>query len=68
MDRKYGRAWKRIRDKYIRDHPFCEKCGGIAEEVHHIKPLKEGGNHYKENLMALCKHCHRMAHDIELED
>lgn len=24
--RCYGRAWKRIRDKYAAEHPFCEKC------------------------------------------
>jgi 5-methylcytosine-specific restriction protein A len=29
-----------------------------AEEVHHIKPLAQGGTHDDENLMALCKPCH----------
>ena len=24
--KKYGRAWKRIRDRYIREHPLCERC------------------------------------------
>ena len=24
--RRYGRAWKRIRDKYAAEHPFCELC------------------------------------------
>ena len=24
--RRYGRAWKRIRDKYVQEHPFCELC------------------------------------------
>ena len=24
--RRYGRAWKRIRDKYVQQHPFCELC------------------------------------------
>lgn len=61
--RRYGRAWKRIRDRYIEEHPFCELCYQkgkltIAEEVHHIKPLSEGGGSNVENLMALCKSCH----------
>lgn len=65
--RKYGRAWKRIRDKYVSQHPFCEKCfeKGIvvtAQEVHHIKPLSEGGTHDKENLISLCKSCHAKIH------
>ena len=37
--RRYGRAWKRIRDRHITQHPLCEMCkkkGRItpAEEVH----------------------------------
>ena len=48
--RRYGRAWKRIRDRYIAAHPLCEQCkraGKItpAEEVHHILPLSKGGTH-----------------------
>ena len=44
--RRYGRAWKRIRDRYIQEHPLCELCqqeGRLtpAEEVHHKKPLAE---------------------------
>ena len=61
--RRYGRAWKRIRDRYIAAHPLCEQCkraGKItpAEEVHHILPLSKGGTHVESNLMALCKRCH----------
>lgn len=61
--RRYGRAWKRIRDRYITAHPMCEECvrhGKLtpAEEVHHILPLSRGGNHNEENLMSLCKSCH----------
>lgn len=38
--RRYGRAWKRIRDSYVKSHPFCELCyeKGVlvrTEEVHH---------------------------------
>jgi 5-methylcytosine-specific restriction protein A len=62
-NKRYGRAWKRIRDKYIKAHPLCEECqrqGRLipAEEVHHIKPLSKGGGNEKENLMSLCKSCH----------
>lgn len=61
--RRYGRAWKRIRDSYISQHPLCEECerdGRLtkAEEVHHILPLSRGGTHDRSNLMALCKSCH----------
>lgn len=26
VNRKYGRAWKRIRDRYVAAHPLCEQC------------------------------------------
>lgn len=60
---RYGRAWKRIRDRYIKTHPLCEECfkrGRFteAQEVHHIRPLSQGGTHDEANLMALCKSCH----------
>ena len=61
--KRYGRAWKRIRDRYIAAHPLCEQCsrdGRLtpAQEVHHIKPLANGGTHDEGNLMALCTACH----------
>ena len=41
--RRYGRAWKRIHDKYASEYLFCELCfeRGLAvpvEEIHHKKP------------------------------
>ena len=67
VKRKYGRAWKRIRDKYAAEHPFCERCfeRGIlveTEEIHHKLPLSEGGTHDRSNLIALCKSCHSREH------
>ena len=61
--KRYGRAWKRIRDRYIAANPLCEECSRSgrltpAEEVHHKKPLASGGTHDEENLMALCSSCH----------
>lgn len=65
--RRYGRAWKRIRDKYVEEHPFCEMCmeEGVltkTEEVHHKIPLAEGGDHSKSNLISLCKVHHARIH------
>jgi HNH endonuclease len=65
--RRYGRVWKRVRDAYVKEHPFCEECFKKkilvpVEEVHHIKPLSEGGNHNKSNLISLCKSCHARIH------
>lgn len=67
INKKYGRAWKRIRDKYVSEHPFCELCfekGMLipTREVHHKRPLSEGGTHERSNLIALCKSCHAKIH------
>lgn len=67
VKRRYGRAWKRIRDAYAKEHPFCEECyrkGRLVpmEQVHHIRPLAEGGDHSRDNLIALCASCHSRIH------
>ena len=65
--RRYSRAWKRIRDRYISQYPLCEQCekdGKIvpAAEVHHKIPISQGGTHARENLMSLCRSCHTKIH------
>ena len=65
--RRYGRAWKRIRDSYVETHPLCERCLELGvlvptEEVHHKVPLSEGGTHSRTNLISLCKSCHAKIH------
>lgn len=72
VNKKYGRAWKRIRDRYAMAHPLCEKCleeGRLTlmEEVHHILPVSRGGSHDSSNLMSLCRSCHNRIH-IDLGD
>ena len=67
INKKYGRAWKRIRDRHITQHPLCEQCekdGRIvpAAEVHHKVPISKGGTHARENLMSLCRSCHNKIH------
>lgn len=65
--KRYGRSWKKIRDKYVRSHPYCELCfreGKMVpvEEVHHIVPLSRGGTNDESNLMSLCRSCHEKIH------
>lgn len=67
INKKYGRAWKRIRDRYVMAHPLCEMCqktGKLVptEEVHHKLPISQGGTHARDNLMALCRSCHTKIH------
>lgn len=48
--------------KYLKDNPKCEFCNNQAEEVHHIIPVVAGGTDNTDNLMSLCKHCHKLIH------
>lgn len=62
-NRRYGKAWRVTRKNYVAKQPLCEECfkRGVlkaVEEVHHIKPLSQGGTHDESNLMSLCKSCH----------
>ena len=64
---RYGRAWQRIRTRYIAAHPLCEKCAETgryvkAALVHHVKPIADGGTNDEENLMSLCVSCHEKIH------
>ena len=59
----YGRRWRKIRDLYISQHPVCERCLEAGryvpvDEVHHIRPVTEGGSHDEDNLISLCRSCH----------
>ena len=61
--KRYGSAWRKVRDSYRAAHPLCENClaqGRFTptQEVHHVKPLAQGGTNDYDNLRALCTPCH----------
>lgn len=65
--KRYGKAWRAIRKRYVAEHPLCEMClkenrMTKVEEVHHILPLSRGGTNDEDNLMSLCKSCHSKIH------
>ena len=47
------------------DFIACERCGGTAVDIHHIKFKGQGGSDEYVNLIALCRSCHQKAHGIE---
>lgn len=66
-NKKYGRAWREIRRRYVSAHPLCEMClkeGRLTpvDEVHHIVPVSRGGTNEFSNLMSLCQSCHTKKH------
>lgn len=49
----------------ISDFIPCEVCGSRAVDIHHVKSRGMGGSKYLdyiENLIALCRHHHDVAH------
>ena len=59
--------WRKLRNKYLQEHPQCELCGQLASEVHHREPLMKFRSNLQEmesmcfnpdNLIAVCHKCH----------
>lgn len=68
-ERGYDRRWEKVRDSYRASHPICERCYAYDRAtsenlVHHITPLPEGDRLSFDNLMSLCKNCHRALHRL----
>ena len=62
-ERGYTVQWEKIRKLFLMKNPLCADClnkGWVtpANEVHHVKALRNGGTHDSNNLMSLCKSCH----------
>ncbi|MDR2898694.1 MAG: AAA family ATPase [Clostridiales bacterium] len=61
--------WQKARTAYmISKYYICERCGGAATIVHHIKPITPENIHDPhitldpENLKAVCDDCHAIEH------
>jgi len=56
----YGARWKRLRIAQLKDDPWCNRCGGQACIVDHIKAHRgdEELGYDPDNLQSLCKPCH----------
>lgn len=64
-ERGYTYRWKKLRDRFIAQHPYCEQCfkeGKIvmATDIDHIVPHKGDRSllYDERNLQALCHECH----------
>lgn len=69
MPVEYGDNWKNIATQVKRrDNYTCQKCGrqfppfSTFLHVHHILPLSRGGSNTPENLITLCRDCHKDDH------
>jgi 5-methylcytosine-specific restriction endonuclease McrA len=42
---------------FLRDGHRCQYCGGYAENVDHVIPRVQGGQHQWDNVVAACRRC-----------
>ena len=55
--------WRRRRDRYLRRHRHCERCGSRrCLSVHHPNYDRIDGNELAEDLLCLCLICHSREH------
>jgi len=56
----YGRAWNKARSTWLGQHPYCQVCGHLANEVDHIRPHRGDRQLFwaRENWQSLCTSCH----------
>jgi 5-methylcytosine-specific restriction endonuclease McrA len=57
----YTKIYFRYFDYGESDRILCERCGSLATEIHHVYGRGKGKD-VIENLIALCRTCHNLAH------
>ena len=70
--RLQGRAWQKLRARWLQEHPVCVMCGTkspprvtLATILDHIRPRSKGGTEVESNLQALCKDCDRIKQALD---
>jgi 5-methylcytosine-specific restriction endonuclease McrA len=49
-------------DYAVPSEVMCERCGSLAVDIHHIQG-RGNDKDIIDNLMALCRKCHTLAHE-----
>ena len=62
MKGRYDAAWRAIRDRAIREHPWCIVCHAPGSPDNpltgdHITPRKHGGANRGDNVQVMCRAC-----------
>jgi 5-methylcytosine-specific restriction endonuclease McrA len=57
-------AYGRLRREILkRDHWRCQNCGSLQQlQIHHQELRSHSGSDVEDNLITLCKACHRRVH------
>lgn len=65
-----GSQWNKHRKEAVNERPFCAMCGTKENlQVHHVVPFRLTHDNGQDNLIPLCRKCHKvvetLTHDIE---
>jgi len=69
LKNRYGKDWPKIRESVFERDGYCCQCcksDGIILEVHHIIPFMITKDNSMDNLISLCKKCHRKVEAEEM--
>lgn len=44
---------------------FCQYCGEVASQVHHVKYPKRFGEEHPHSLIPVCERCHNISHGVQ---
>lgn len=59
-------AWQEQRNYALeRTSGFCQFCGEIASQVHHVQYPKRFGNEHPHSLVPVCERCHNISHGVQ---
>lgn len=59
MNREISTKFKKAKRGMMERKTKCHECENYATELHHIVAVEDGGTDDIENLMPLCKECHK---------
>lgn len=58
--------WQELRVVALaRTQGFCQYCGEIATQVHHVKYPKSFGEEHPHSLIPICSRCHNISHGVQ---
>lgn len=58
--------WSLQRDFALdRTSGYCQFCGEVASQVHHVKYPKRFGEEHPHSLIPVCERCHNISHGVQ---
>jgi hypothetical protein len=58
--------WQELRKVALaRTQGFCQYCGELADQVHHVKYPKSFGEEHPHSLIPVCSRCHNISHGVQ---